>query len=192
MLSDYAKSVLTAPHRICSTPTGCAPLKLALAISPRSSQLQFTLARDAMEELIARLVAKLGDEDPDQDIFDKTDEIIPSRLPLVERLRQSAELAARHSQMLASADPSRYHWEDDYGTSDRTGTSDRGVRPEETLEWLAAEEIERLRIALKKTCALLSGQVLTKEAMRDALEAARNALNASATLAPAKNKERKA
>jgi hypothetical protein len=123
-----------------------------------------------MEELIARLVAKLGHDEPDQDIFDDTNEKKASHRPLVERLRESAALSARHSQMLGRADPSRCHWEDD------TATSERGVRAEETLEWLAAEEIERLRLALKKTYALLSGQVLTREAMLDALSAARNAL----------------
>ena len=62
------------------------------------------------------------------------------------------------------------------------------MRPEETLEWLAAEQIERLHLALKKTCVLLSGKVLTKEAMIDALEAARSALNMSAAMPLAKNK----
>jgi hypothetical protein len=135
-----------------------------------------------MEELIARLVAKLGDEEPDQDIFDTTnEELSENHLTLVERLRQSAELSARHSQMFASSDSSRYHWEDGAGVSNR-------MIPEETLEWLAAEQIERLELALKKTCVLLSGQVLTKEAMIDALEAARSAFNTSAVLPPTKNK----
>jgi len=135
-----------------------------------------------MEEMIATLVAKLGDEEPDQDIFDTTsEEVLENHLTLVERLRQSAELSAQHSQMFATADPFRHHWEDDTGVSNR-------VRPEETLEWLAAEQIERLHLALKKTCVLLSGKVLTKEAMIDALEAARSALNMSAAMPPTKNK----
>jgi hypothetical protein len=130
-----------------------------------------------MEELIARLAAKLTDDQVDEEIFDSLDmKTAQSRMNLIGRLRQSATVSARNLQLLNTADPSRPFWKDE------TGKGFGGVRTEDMLEWLAADEIEHLRVALRKACLVMSGEILTKEAITDALETARNVLDLSVGL----------